>query len=210
MSALDRIAHFQNRRDEVPNQELARDLASKKDRSGIREIAGNLWNKDKGIQADCIKVLYEIGYLEPALIAGYAEDFIKLLKSRNNRLVWGGMIALGTVADLSADVIFPHLAEIQKAMGAGSVITIDNGVQTLARVASKGGKYNKAIFPWLLDHLKTCRPKEVPQHSEKTLPAVVDASNKKEFIAVLEKRMVDLSGSGLARVKKVIKQAANR
>jgi len=32
MSVLDRIAHFQNRRDEVPNQELARDLAKKKDR----------------------------------------------------------------------------------------------------------------------------------------------------------------------------------
>ena len=72
MSALERIAHFQNRRDEVPNQDLARDLASKKDRGGIREIAQNLWNKDKNIQADCIKVLYEIGYLNPALVAGYA------------------------------------------------------------------------------------------------------------------------------------------
>jgi hypothetical protein len=210
MSVLDRIAHFQNRRDEVPNQELARDLATRKDRAGIREIAENLWNKDKGIQADCIKVLYEVGYLEPALIVAYVEDFIKLLKSRNNRLVWGGMIALGTVADLKADVIFAHLAEIQKAMAAGSVITVDNGMRTLAQAASMGGKYNKAIFPYLIDHLQTCRPKEVPQHAEKTLPAVVNSSNKKEFTAVLEKRMVDLSGSGLARVKKIIKEAANR
>lgn len=210
MSALDRIAHFQNRRDEVPNQELARDLASKKDRAGIREIAKNLWNKDKGIQADCIKVLYEVGFIEPALIAGHVEAFIKLLKSRNNRLVWGGMIALGTVADLKADVIFAHLAEIQKVMNAGSVITLDNGVQTLALVASKGGKYNKAIFPYLLDHLETCRPKDVPQHSEKTLPAVVNSSNKKEFIAVLEKRMEDLSSSGISRVKKVLREAADR
>jgi hypothetical protein len=210
MSALDRIAHFQNRRDEVPNQELARDLASGKDRAGIREIAENLWNKDKGIQADCIKVLYEVGYLEPALIAGHVEDFIKLLKSRNNRLVWGGMIALGTVADLKPDVIFAHLAEIEKAINTGSVITVDNGVRTLALAASVGGKYNKAIFPYLIDHLQTCRPKDVPQHAEKTIPAVVNSSNKKEFIAVLEKRMVDLSGSGLSRVKKVIKEAANR
>ena len=210
MSALNQIAHFQNRRDEVPNQILARDLASRKDRAGIREIAVNLWNKDKGIQADCIKVLYEVGYLQPALIAEYVEDFVKLLKSKNNRLVWGAMIALGAVADIKADVIFAHLAEIQKAMNSGSVITVDNGVQTLALAASKGGKYNKAIFPYLLDHLKTCRPKDVAQHSEKTLPAVVDASNKKQFIAVLEKRMEDLSGSGLARVKKVIKAASAR
>jgi hypothetical protein len=48
----------------------------------------------------------------------------------------------------------------------------------------------------------------VPQHSEKTLPAV-NASNKAMFIKVLEKRIEDLSGSGLTRVKKIIKQAAS-
>ena len=121
MTALERIARFQDRRDEVPNQELARELASKKDRLGVREIAQNLWNKDKGIQADCIKVLYEVGYLDPALIAEYAEDFVKLLKSKNNRLVWGGMIALGTIADRKPEVVLAHLAEIEKAMNAGSV-----------------------------------------------------------------------------------------
>ncbi len=209
MSALDRIAHFQNRRDEAPNQELARDLATKKDRLGVREIAENLWNKDKGVQADCIKVLYEVGYLDPVLIADCAEDFVKLLKSRNNRLVWGAMIALGTVAGLKADTIFAHLAEIQKAMDEGSVITVDNGVQTLALAASKAAKYNKAIFPYLLRHLKTCRPKDVAQHSEKTLPAV-NASNKKEFIAVLERRTRDLSDAALSRVKKVLKEAQKR
>jgi hypothetical protein len=92
MSALDRIAHLQNRRDEVPNQELARELAAQKDHQGIREIAENLWNDDKNIQADCVKVLYEIGYIDPFLIAGYADDFLKLLRSRENRLVWGGRL----------------------------------------------------------------------------------------------------------------------
>jgi len=209
MSVLSRIAHFQDRRDEVPNQELARDLASTKDRRGIKEIANNLWHTDKGIQADCIKVLYEVGYLDPVLVAAYAEDFVKFLKSRNNRLVWGGMIALATVAELKADVVFAHLDDVKQAMKAGSVITVDNGVLTLARAASKSSKYGKAIFPLLLDHLKTCRPKDVPQHSEKALPAV-NASNKKEFVAVLQKRMNDLTGSGLARVKKVIKQTEAR
>ncbi|HEX2696092.1 MAG TPA: hypothetical protein VHM28_00185 [Anaerolineales bacterium] len=209
MSALSRIAHFQNRRDEIPNQELARDLAAKKDKAGIREIAKHLWDKNKNVQADCIKVLYEVGYINPALIAGYAEDFIKLLKSKNNRLVWGAMTALGTIAELKADLIFTHLAEIQKAMNNGSVITMDNGVQTLARVASKSDPFNKKIFPYLLNHLRTCRPKDVAQHAEKTLPAV-NSSNKKKFTAVLEKRMQDLSGSSLARVKKVIKATERR
>jgi len=82
MSVVNRLAHPQNRRDEVPNQELARDLAARKDKAGIREIAANLWNKDKDIQSDCIKVLYEVGSIEPKLIADYAEDFVKLLRSK--------------------------------------------------------------------------------------------------------------------------------
>jgi hypothetical protein len=208
MSTLHRIAHFQNRRDEVPNQELARDLAARKDHEGIREIAENLWNKDKNIQADCVKVLYEIGYIDPSLTASYAEDFLKLLKNRNNRLVWGGMIAISTVAELRADLIHAHLKEILRAMESGSVITVDNAVKALALAASLDA-YRPAIFPYLLEHLRTCRPKDVPQHSEKSLPAV-DASNNSEFIAVLEKRMEDLSGSQATRVKKVIKAAASR
>jgi hypothetical protein len=205
MYVLNRLASSIGRRDEVPNQELARDLAARKDKAGIREIAENLWNKDKHIQADCIKVLYEIGSIEPELIADYAEGFVKLLRSKNNRLVWGGMTALAEVAKANPAAVFKYVDEIKKAKETGSVITVDNAITTLAYTAAATDKYNKAIFPYLLKHLSGCRPKEVPQHAEKTLPAV-NSSNKADFIKVLEKRMEDLSGSGLARVKKVIKQ----
>ena len=206
MSILNRLAHSLGRRDEVPNQELARDLAAKKDKSGIREIAENLWNKDKNIQADCIKVLYEVGAIDPKLIADYTEDFVKCLRSKNNRLAWGGMTALAEVAKADPDSVFKNLDAIKKAKETGSVITVDNAISTLAFTAAANKNYNVAIFPYLLKHLSSCRPKEVPQHSEKTLPAV-NAANKADFIKVLEKRMEDLSGSGLSRVKKVIKQA---
>jgi hypothetical protein len=205
MSVLNQLASSLGRRDEIPNQELAHDLAARKDRAGIHEIAENLWNKDKNIQADCIKVLYEIGYLEPRLIAGYTEDFAKLLRSKNNRLVWGGMTALAEVAKTNPEAVFNRLEEIKKAKETGSVITVDSAISTLAHTAAKE-EYNEVIFPYLLKHLSGCRPKEVPQHSEKAL-AAVNASNKADFIQVLEDRLEDLSGSGLARVKKVIKQA---
>ena len=208
MSVINRLAHSLGRRNEVPNQELARDLATKKDKKGIREIAENLWNKDKNIQADCIKALYEIGVIEPKLIADYADDFVKFLRSKNNRLVWGGMTALAEVAKANPDAVFKNLEAVKKAKETGSVITVDNAISTLAYTAAANKKYNETIFPYLLKHLSSCRPKEVPQHSEKTLPAV-NASNKNDFVKVLEKRMEDLSGGGLARVKKVIKQAAN-
>jgi hypothetical protein len=209
MSVLQQIANYQNRRDEVPNQELAKELATKKDRKGIREIADNLWNKNAQVQSDCLKVLYEIGYLQPELIAPYADDFLKLLHSRNNRLVWGAMIALSTVADLKADVIYPHVAEIEQVMDQGSVITKDNGVRVLALVAAQKAAYSKQIFPFLLHHLETCRPKDVPQHAEKAAVAV-KADNKQLFSAVLEARLLDLKGSQTARVKKVIKEIEQR
>jgi len=205
MSLLNRLASSLGRRDEIPNQELARDLAAKKDSKGIHEIVENLWSKDRHIQADCIKVLYEIGSIEPKLIADYTQDFVKLLRSKNNRLVWGGMTALAEVAKANSAAVFKYLDEIKKAKETGSVITVDNAISTLAYTAAATDEYNKAIFPYLLKHLSGCRPKEVPQHAEKTLPAV-NSSNKADFIKVLEKRMEDLSGSGLARVKKVIKQ----
>ena len=206
MSALQRIAYYQNRRDEVPNQELAKELAAKKDRKGIREIADNLWNKNAQVQSDCLKVLYEIGYLQPELAAPYADDFLKLLHSRNNRLVWGAMIALSAVADLKADAIYPHVEEIKQVMDQGSVITRDNGVRVLALVAAQKAAYSKTIFPYLLHHLETCRPKDVPQHAEKAAVAV-NARNKQAFIEVLEKRLVDLKGAQATRVKRVIREA---
>lgn len=206
MTVLNKTAYFQNRRDEAPNQELARKLVESKDTAGIREIAENLWNEDRNVANDCIKVLYEIGYLAPELIADYVGDFLKFMQSRNNRLVWGAMLALSTIASLKAGAIFPHVEEIEKVMENGSVITIDNGVKILAIVASQNEVYRTEIFPYLLNHLTTCRPKDVPQHSEKTLVAV-NAANKGEFIAVLEKRMEDLQGAQVTRVKKVIREA---
>ena len=185
MSVMNKIAFYQNRRDEVPNQELAQALAQSRSQADIREIAEGLWNKEPNIQSDCLKVLYELGYLAPDLIAAYAGDFLKHLKHRNNRMIWGGMIALSTVADLKAAEIFPHVDEIVQVMKKGSVITMDNGIKVLALVASQKDEYRQAIFPYLLAHLKTCRPKEVPQHAEKSLPAVT-ADNKSDFIQVLE------------------------
>ena len=208
MSVLNEIAYFQNRRDEIPNQEVARLLAQTRNAADIREIAGNLWNKEANIQSDCLKVLYELGYLAPELIADYVEDFLKLLKQRNNRLVWGAMIALSTIAALKANELFPHYEAIIGVMNKGSVITMDNGIKTLAGIASANAAYNRKIFPYLLEHLATCRPKEVPQHAEKTLPAV-SAENKNEFIKVLEKRMEDMTDAQMARVKKTIKAAQN-
>ncbi|CZQ86699.1 armadillo-type fold [Trichococcus palustris] len=125
MSVLDKIAYLQGRKDEAPNQELAKELIENNDVAGIREIAENMFNSDKNIQSDCIKVLYEAGNIKPDMIAEYVGDFIKLLRSRNNRLVWGAMLALSKIATITADEIYKNLEIVVRVMQEGSVIAVD-------------------------------------------------------------------------------------
>ena len=209
MSVLNKIAYFQGRRDEVPNQELARELAANEDEAGIREIAENLWNREPNVRSDCLKVLYEIGYLKPELVAPYAGSFLKLLGSRNNRLVWGGMIALSTVAGTTADQLYPHVAEIQRVMESGTIITVDAGVLALSRIAATDDDRRTVLLPYLLDVLRNCRPSDVPRHAERVLMAVT-ASGKDEFIAILQGRMKLMTPAQTARLNKVIRRAEAR
>jgi HEAT repeat protein len=76
MSILSKLASALNRKDEVPNQDLAKQLATKGDKKAIQELVDNLNNKNKAIQSDCIKVLYEIGERKPQLIAEHVKEFI--------------------------------------------------------------------------------------------------------------------------------------
>lgn len=203
MSVIHRLAHANGRRDELPNKELAGELAQTNNIRDIKVIAENLYNDDKKIQHDCIKVLYEIGYLNPKLIAEYTADFIKLLNHRNNRMVWGAMTALSTVAEIATQDIFAHLASIKKVLQTGSVITVDSAIKTLAIIASSHPAYHKKIFPLLLDHLKTCRPKEVPMHAE-FISLAVKPQNKTEFNDLLRKRSGILNHTQQKRIKKLL------
>jgi hypothetical protein len=206
MSVLSRLASAQGQRSDLPNQALARELAAGKDKKAIREVAQNLQNKDRNIQSDCLKVLYEIGYLEPGLIAAYAGDFLKLLGSRNNRLVWGGLIALSTIASQTADELFPHWRDIQTVMDKGTVITVDAGVKTLAQVAAQTDAYRIEILPFLLEHLRTCRPQSVAQHAE-AIAVAVDVAAREAFVEVLTRRLEDLTVAAANRVRRVIAKA---
>ncbi|MCC3359131.1 hypothetical protein [Bacillus sp. REN16] len=205
MSVVNQLASQFNRNDEEPNIELAHKFANEENHAAIEEIIENLYCKDKKIQHDCIKVAYEIGQVKPELISKYALNFIELLKSRNNRMVWGAMSALATIADEASETLMAHVSTIKNAIKMGSVITIDKGVLTLAKLAAVSKENNHAIFPFLLLHLENCRTKEIPQHAESTLLAVTD-ENKEAFLNVLRKRDTYLTAPQLKRVKKIYKQ----
>ncbi|HOG20461.1 MAG TPA: hypothetical protein PLW11_09190 [Bacillota bacterium] len=205
MSVIDKLACSLGRNDEIPNQELAKELCRTKDSESIKELVQCLFNGTTAIKNDSIKVLYEIGEAQPELISSYVDDFITLLNSKNNRLVWGSMTALSTIANINPGKIFENINLIFDVMEKGSVITVDNGVSVLAKVGSTNKEYEKKALPFLLKHLETCRPREVAQHSERSM-AIANSGNKVEFQRVLEKRLDDLSQSQQARVKRVLKK----
>jgi hypothetical protein len=205
MTILEKIAFYQNRRDEVPNQLLAKELAETKNNIGIREISENLDNMNKNVRSDCLKVLYEIGYLEPGLIADYGEVFLKLLNSRDNRMVWGAMIALATIADQHPKEIWAHIDDVLRITESGTVITLVWGMRVLARVAATDDKYKEKIFPFLLHQIQTCLPRDVPTHTESII-CTVNPKNKKDLLSLLESRRAELTTAQLTRFRKVIKQ----
>lgn len=205
MTVLERISFYQGRRDEVPNQELARHLAETADHDGIREIAAGLSHRNSSVRSDCLKVLYEISYIDPALIEEYTPEFLGLLRSKNNRMVWGAMIALAAVSARKAAEVWQRIDDVLRAVHSGTVITVVWGVRVLAAVASANAEYRERLFPVLLEQLRTCIPRDVPTHAESALPAI-DDGNRQQFAALLHSRESEMSASQLARLRKVLRR----
>ncbi len=203
---LNRLGYLQTRRDRTPNLDLARDLVARNDIAGIREIAENMWNDNKNIHGDCMNVMYEIGRIDPELIAPYSADFIKFLKSKYQNMVLGAITALTEIAKVKPEFTFQHLDDLKKVKETSSDMTLNKSISALANTSAANVEYNKVIFPYLLNHLSTCRFKEIPEHAERILPAV-DEANHYDFIKTLEKRIEELSGSDFTRLKKIIRIA---
>ena len=203
MSVLSKLASVQGRNDEEPNKDLGRELVEKQDIADIREVAENLWNKDKRIQTDCLSVLEQVGLLAPKLIEDYVSDFIQLIFSKNNRLVWAAMINLALIADRKPQAIFERYEDLIKVIESGSVITQDNGIKTLAKVASTSSEYHQVIFPFLMEQLKSCRAKSVPQYAE-SIRVAVNSDNQEQYQNILNERYETLSTAQQRRVKKLL------
>jgi len=202
---LEKLSYSLGRNDEEPNIELAKELVKTKNKKGIKEIAGGLNNSKAQIANDCIKVLYEIGGMEPKLISEYIGEFIQLLKSKNCRLVWGSMTALSKIVPLNPEEAFKNLDIIISAYENGSVITVDNSISVFAELAKADKKYEKKVFPVIIGHLEKCRSKEVAQHAERAF-VCVNKNNSGKFKDALLKRLDSLTEAQKKRVEKLLKK----
>jgi hypothetical protein len=205
MTIIDQLASSLDRRDEVPNQGLAKKIISTSDKKAVKELIDNLDNKNKNIQSDCIKVLYEIGEKKPSLISEYAKNFIALLNHKNNRLQWGAMTALDSITLENPKMIYSSFARIVSASDNGSVITKDHTVNILIKLSSLK-QYADDAFSLLIELLLTCPTNQLPMYAENAIP-VVCKKNKKLFIKTLNSRLDEIEKeTKRKRVEKVIKK----
>lgn len=205
MLILPALAHSIGRRDEAPNQELAAKIARANNKTAVNELVANLENKSKDIQHDCIKVLYEIGLLKPALIIDHLPVFLSLLKSKNNRMQWGAMAAIDNLTRGNENDVYKVLPRIIDAADKGSVITRDRAISVLIKLC-RIKKYFNDAFELLLEQLKNCPANQLPMYAERASPLIGDES-RGVFTQVIRSRLADMeTESKKKRLEKLVKK----
>ncbi len=183
---------------------LAQEIAASEDLEAISELVENLGHTNRNIQSDCIKVLYETAYLKPQLIAPYYDQFLVLLRRKNNRLIWGSMIALQAIADWKHQELFRELDLLSEIIRTGSVITIDCGLGILARL-NVHAAYRNTVEPMLTEQLWKCPVKQLPQYMEKALVCITP-ENRELYLSLVERRLPECDKeSQQKRLRKVLR-----
>lgn len=205
MTVINSLSSSLGQKGNEANIALAKEIAEADNYDAIKEIVDNLKHNDKRIQADCIKTLYETAYIKPELISEYYIDLLNLLTNKNNRLVWGGMIAIKTITELKHENIFASIDLISETMAKGSVITIDCGVEILAKL-NKYDKYFNKTEPLLTEQLWKCPIKQLPQYMEKALISITK-QNKEIYQKIINERKTECDkDSQMKRLEKVLKK----
>lgn len=204
-----RLAGALGRRDEAPNVDLAREIAGSGDMDAVAGLIAILDGRDRAARGDAIKVLYEIGARDPELIAGHADAFLKHMRDRDNRIVWGALTALAEIARAAPDLVFPHLDDIVDAADAGSVIAKDQAVSILVALSADPARAGKTL-PVLFARLASAAVNQLPMYAERSLPAVPDEMLP-AFREVLEKRLGDpMTAAKKKRVETVLKRVTKK
>lgn len=199
-SITDKLLANVSRRDEQANVELAALIVREQDGVAVQEVFANLANKK--LQSDCIKILYEIAEKSPALVADYAERFVELSASKNNRIAWGAMTAIDAITPLRRDLVYGHLDRLRAIANAGSVITRDHFVNILITLAPK----KPDVLGLLVEQFADCPPNQLPMYAERAV-SCLSQLQAPEFVEILVARLHEMkTESKKKRVEKVIKK----
>jgi hypothetical protein len=205
MSIIPELSSQQGRKDDEPNKILGTKLVESRDLDGIKEVAANLSNPSRNIQIDCLGVMERVGLLTPELIEDYLDELITLAFSNDNRLVWQSLIIIAMIAEKKADQLITHLDQIKGLYDKGTVITRDNVIKILARIGAAKPDYARQVYPFLIEQLRICRSKSIPQYGE-SIQVMINSENQDVYLSVLRKRIHELTPAQQKRVDKILKK----
>ena len=201
MGVIDELSTSLKLKIQEPNIALAKQIVENNDQAGIIELINELNNKK--LAGDCIKVLYEIGYLNASLIDNYADIFLKLLAHKDNRMQWGAMTALAEVSKTKPEVVYENLSDIIYAANNGSVITKDQAFNILIRLA-KLETYYDDVFSIINNQLSIAPNNQFPKYVEQTFE-IIKLSDVEILIKTIELKINDIDVlSKRKRVEKIL------
>lgn len=191
------------------NKELAVRICRDNNIEFIKEIVENLYNKKRAVQGDCIKVLDEIGLINPTLIAPYSSEILKLLHHPNNRMVWGAMAVLDYICKERTVELFNSLDIIMETLDNASVITRDHGVKILVQLAKTDSYYN-FVWPLYIEQLESCPANQFPSYAEWGAE-VVHNKDYQSFKTIIENKLKEIDQtSKIVRLNKVLKSLVKK
>lgn len=203
MKYISQIAFHKGIRNEEPNKLLAQIIVNTENKDAIKEISSFLKDTNKSIASDCIAVLYHVGYEKPELISELYSEFLSFLNSKNNRMVWGAMIAISTIAKVQPKKVYKDKDLILSYIEKGTVITQVWGVYTLVNLCNVE-EYRNTLLHSLLEILDQTRDIDFAKRSEAIKP-IISTEYEGKFNAILEKHISSLSKSAQNKVHKLLK-----
>ncbi len=204
MKVTERLASSLGRRDEEPNMQLAGEIAEKGDKEAVKQLMEVFDGKNKHQKSDAIKVLYETGSRNPSLIAPYLEDFLGLLESKDNRLQWGAMTALASLAVVKPKELFNQLPLVLQAAESGSVITRDQALKLMIALYAQE-EYAEMLFPEMLEVVIRSPENQLPMYAEEVAATIGKAAHASRLIEVIRARLPEVQKeSKVKRLQKVL------
>lgn len=206
---VDQLASSLKRNDQQPNIDLASRLARAGDRETIAALMSLAKTGSKPVRYDAIKVLFEIGRIEPELLLCHGEALVALLQAKENRMIWGSLQALETLCAIAPELLAANLNEILGAADRSSVIAMDKTMAILAKlVADK--RFSTIVTPILLQRLAHSAPNQFPTYAELAAVTISD-KNKVQLQKIIEERLGSVASNAKRnRLRKLTKDLVKK
>lgn len=117
----------------------------------------------------------------------------------------GAITALACLVSTNSQIIYQNLSYILQAAQQGSVITKDQTIKILTLLAGINS-YENRVYPILFTQLEQAPENQFPMYAEEVANNISEKF-KKDFINILEKRMLEIQKeSKRKRIAKIIQK----